>query len=77
MEAGSDTTSAVLQTWMLAMVTHPEVLKKAQKELDQVCGPKNSPSREHVDQLPYMRAVMTEVVRPCRSQIGGEEEREC
>lgn len=61
MEAGSDTTSSTLHSFVLAMIKHPEVLRRAQKELDEVCGPSKSPGSQDIRNLPYMQAVMTEV----------------
>ncbi|KAJ9636441.1 hypothetical protein H2204_005274 [Knufia peltigerae] len=63
MEAGSDTTSSTLHSFVLAMIKHPEVLRRAQKELDKVCGPSKSPGSQDIRNLPYMQAVMTETLR--------------
>ncbi|KIW80425.1 hypothetical protein Z517_07040 [Fonsecaea pedrosoi CBS 271.37] len=63
MEAGSDTTSSTLHSFVLAMIMYPEVLKRAQAELDQVCGASRSPSSHDIRNLPYMQAVMTETLR--------------
>ncbi|KIW98759.1 uncharacterized protein Z519_00422 [Cladophialophora bantiana CBS 173.52] len=52
MEAGSDSTSSTLHSFVLAMVKYPEVLRKAQKELDEVCGPSKSPGSQDVKNLP-------------------------
>ncbi|KAK5465526.1 hypothetical protein LTS15_002089 [Exophiala xenobiotica] len=45
------------------MITHPAVLKKAQEELDEVCGATRSPGSQHIKDLPYMNAIMTEILR--------------
>lgn len=42
------------------MMAHPDVLKKAQAELEEVCGP-SVPGAKHIDKLLYLRAIMTEV----------------
>ncbi|KAK5217822.1 hypothetical protein LTR72_009485 [Exophiala xenobiotica] len=63
MEAGSDTTSSTLHSFVLAMITHPAVLKEAQEELDEVCGATRSPGSQHIKDLPYMNAIMTEILR--------------
>ncbi|KAB2573838.1 Cytochrome P450 monooxygenase patH [Lasiodiplodia theobromae] len=60
MEAGSDTTASVLLTFVLAMASHSEVLKKAQEELDSVCGPDRSPNWDDCKQLTYMPAIINE-----------------
>ncbi len=51
MEAGSDTTSSTLHSFILAMITYPEILRKAQKELDEVCGASRSPSSQRQQKL--------------------------
>lgn len=61
MEAGSDTTASTLLCFLLAMVTHPAVLRKCQDEVDGVCGVERSPSIEDANRLPYLDAVMKEV----------------
>jgi len=63
MEAGSDTTSSVLLTLMLAAVLHPEKVAKAQAELDAVVGSDRSPKFEDADSLPYCRAFVLETMR--------------
>ncbi len=44
------------------MVTHPEVLKKAQKELDDVVGRHRLPDFEDRASLPYIEAIYREVL---------------
>ena len=61
MEAGSDTTSSMLLSFVLAMIANPSDLQKAQQELDRVCGVLKSPSSQDLNNLPYIRAIMTEV----------------
>ena len=61
MEAGSDTTSSTLHSFILAMITHPEILKKAQQELDEFCGVSRSSGSQDIKNFPYMKAIMTEV----------------
>lgn len=61
MEAGSDTTASTLLSFLLAMIKYPVEFKKAQKEVDQVCGSLRSPSAEHIEQLPFIKACMYEV----------------
>ncbi|KAI0357867.1 cytochrome P450 [Trametes cingulata] len=60
---GSDTTSATILTFFLAMVCHPEVQKKAQAELDAVVGPHRLPDFDDQDSLPYVAAIIKECVR--------------
>lgn len=62
-EAGSGTTSAAMMSWVLAMVHHPEWLRKVQVEVDSVCGAERLPNLEDVPRLPVTRAVIKEVLR--------------
>jgi hypothetical protein len=59
--AGSDTSSSTLITFVLACCAFPEVLPRAQEELDRVVGSYRSPSLD--DDLPYIRAFVKEVFR--------------
>ncbi|KAF4591050.1 hypothetical protein EYR40_009650 [Pleurotus pulmonarius] len=61
--AGSDTSVSTAQTLILALAMHPEVQKKAQKELDEVVGVNCLPTFEHSDQLPYLSAILKEAAR--------------
>jgi cytochrome P450 family 619 len=61
MEGGSDTTASTLLSFLLAMAKHPSILKKAQEEVDKICGDKRSPTFEDLDSLPYVKACATEV----------------
>lgn len=53
--AGVDTTSATLQSFVLALILHPYVQKKAQEEMDRVVGQMRSPTWEDEPMLPYLR----------------------
>jgi cytochrome P450 len=48
---------------MLAMVHYPEVQKKAQAEIDEVVGRDRMPTFEDRQNLPYLRAMVREVLR--------------
>jgi cytochrome P450 len=61
--AGSDTTASTLCTAFLALVTHPESLRAAHQELDTVVGSGRSPTFEDEDNLPYIGALVKEVLR--------------
>ena len=56
-------TITVVLHFMLAMLTRPEVLKKAQQEMDEVVGTERLPSFEDRASLPYLECVMSEVLR--------------
>jgi cytochrome P450 len=44
------------------MVLYPEVQKKAQAQLEEVCG-NRLPEMEDFDKLPYIRCIMKETLR--------------
>lgn len=62
MEAGSDTTASTLLTFVLALIKYPEVLKKAQDEVDLLVGGQRSPIVDDFPKLPYLAACMKEVI---------------
>ncbi|KAI2630115.1 cytochrome P450 [Xylaria nigripes] len=62
LEAGADTTAAQLTGFVQAMLLFPEVQKKAQAEIDLVCGGR-MPTMDDWDNLPYIRACMKETNR--------------
>ncbi|KAI6701800.1 hypothetical protein NL676_010936 [Syzygium grande] len=60
---GTDTV-AVLMEWILArMVAHPEVQGRVQEELDRVVGRSREVSESDIGDLPYLQAVVKEVLR--------------
>ncbi|OSD03875.1 cytochrome P450 [Trametes coccinea BRFM310] len=61
--AGTDTTVTAMKSFILAMVLHPAVYKKAQAEIDRVVGSDRLPDWEDMDSLPYLDAVLKEVFR--------------
>ncbi|MCJ1403329.1 hypothetical protein MMC11_006552 [Xylographa trunciseda] len=61
--AGSDTTASTLCSAILALITHPETLITAHKELDRVIGTERSPTFSDEADLPYIRALCKEVLR--------------
>ncbi|RDX45826.1 cytochrome P450 [Lentinus brumalis] len=61
--AGSDTTFSTLQATFLAMSLYPEVLKKAQAELDAVVGSTRLPDFGDTDSLVYVNAIIREASR--------------
>lgn len=64
-EAGTDTTAISLLWFIMAMVTYPECMKRAQYEIDTVLGTDGQtlPSFAHMDALPYCFALTKEVFR--------------
>lgn len=62
--AGSDTSAATIQSFILAMtVFGKEVLPKAWEELDRVVGSDRSPTWSDEVSLPYVRAIIKETMR--------------
>ncbi|GAB2274006.1 hypothetical protein Dimus_008776 [Dionaea muscipula] len=61
--AGTETTSSTLEWAMAELLCHPEKLKKAQKELEEVIGLGNPVEETNIAQLPYLSAVVKEVFR--------------
>ncbi|KAF4613090.1 hypothetical protein D9613_011043 [Agrocybe pediades] len=61
--AGIETTSGTTSTFILAMLHYPEVLKKAQAEIDAVVGQDRMPEFEDRDNMPYLKAVINETLR--------------
>ena len=53
---------SAIHTFLLAMVCFPEVQMKAQAELDQVISGR-LPDFEDMEELPYLSAVVKEVLR--------------
>jgi len=61
--AASDTTTLTLLTFVLAMLMHPEVQKRAQSELDGFLNRDRLPEMEDRDALPFITAIMKECLR--------------
>ncbi|KAF9002199.1 cytochrome P450 [Cyathus striatus] len=60
---GAETTNSVLLHFIFNMVLFPEVQKKAQQEIDRVVGKSRLPELSDRGSLPYIEAVMKEVLR--------------
>ena len=61
--AGEETTATTLSWWALAMTAFPEVQRRAQAELDTVVGRDRLPTFSDAPRLPYVSAVIKEVLR--------------
>lgn len=61
--AGSDTTASTMCSAILALVTHTYVVETAHAELDAIVGLERTPTFEDEAQLPYIRALVKEVLR--------------
>ncbi|EIW75777.1 cytochrome P450 [Coniophora puteana RWD-64-598 SS2] len=61
--ASIDTTITFMSHFILAMVQHPEVLERAQAEIDAVVGGTRLPSFEDRESLPLCNAIFNETLR--------------
>ena len=59
----SHQTKTSILTFILAMVLHPEVYRKAQEEVDQVIGADRLPTSADVDSLLFVNCIIKEVFR--------------
>ncbi|KII85530.1 hypothetical protein PLICRDRAFT_178586 [Plicaturopsis crispa FD-325 SS-3] len=60
---GADTTVSAVQSFFLAMASHPAVQRKAQAELDAVVGTGRLPDFSDRSALPYISALLKEIMR--------------
>jgi cytochrome P450 len=76
--AGSDSTRAAIVTFILAMLTYPDVQAKAQAAVDRVVGADRLPEFEDLPAMPYIRGVANECLRwlpvvplgpPCHARV--------
>ncbi|CAM6092234.1 unnamed protein product [Calypogeia fissa] len=64
MISGATDTSSTTALWALsALLKHPQVLRKAQEELDSVVGPDRLVQEDDLSRLPYLSAVFKETLR--------------
>ncbi|KAJ7859327.1 cytochrome P450 [Mycena olivaceomarginata] len=63
LEGAMDTTSSYIQSLVLALVAYPEAQKKAHEEIDRVVGEHRMPTLEDLEQMPYVRAIISETHR--------------
>ena len=54
---------SVLKAFFLVMALHPHVVRKAQEELDRVVGNERLPELSDWESLPYISALMKELLR--------------
>ncbi|KAK5777587.1 flavonoid 3'-monooxygenase CYP75B137-like [Gossypium arboreum] len=60
---GSDTSSNSIEFTMAEIINKPEVMRKAQQELDEVVGKDSFVEESHIHRFPYLLAVMKESLR--------------
>jgi cytochrome P450 len=61
--AGTDTSAVTLNCLMCQLALHPEVVARAQEELDRVVGKRRTPTWDDEPNLPYIRAIIKEIMR--------------
>lgn len=59
----TDTTSNTVEWAMAELLQQPEIMKRAQKELEEVVGLDNMVEECHLSQLPYLDIIVKEVLR--------------
>lgn len=69
-EAGSDTTTMAMQSFVLAALTYPDAIKEAQKELDDAMG-STFPTFDDRQRLPMVDALAKETLRWRPVSAGG------
>lgn len=62
LEGGTDTTATYLQSLILLLCAYPYVAKVAQDALDSVVGDARLPTLDDLKGLPYITALIKEVV---------------
>jgi cytochrome P450 len=61
--AGSDSTVAIMQSVILALVMYPEVVKRAHEEIDRVVGACRLPTFDDRAKMPYIDGIVKEAWR--------------
>eukprot|EP01018_Ginkgo_biloba_P022503 Gb_05603 [translate_table: standard] len=61
--AGSETTSSTIEWAMAEMIRKPQTMKRLQEELEAVVGRHRRVEESDIQNLPYLHAVITEVLR--------------
>ncbi|KAK8088537.1 cytochrome P450 [Apiospora hydei] len=66
LDAAVDTTYSTALTFVKILAARPEIMKKAQAEIESVCGADNGPPQpKDINKLPYLRAYSSlEIARP-------------
>src|SRR5579859_486449 len=62
-EAGSETTSQALNNCIIGLLSNPEAIRLGQEELDRVIGSDRPPNYDDEESLPYIRAIIKEILR--------------
>jgi cytochrome P450 len=62
-EAGSETTSATLNSAILHLIANPQCITKAHEEISRVVPEGRGPTFDDEPRLPYIRAIVKEILR--------------
>ncbi|EFH39173.1 hypothetical protein ARALYDRAFT_333172 [Arabidopsis lyrata subsp. lyrata] len=60
---GTDTSLHVIEFAMAELLHNPDIMKRAQQELDKVVGKEKVVDESHISKLPYILAIMKETLR--------------
>jgi cytochrome P450 len=63
MSAASETATAAMMTFTLAMLIYPDIQRRAQKEIDLIVESDRLPDFPDIPRLPYLSAIIKEVLR--------------
>ncbi|KAI3513048.1 hypothetical protein L1887_20373 [Cichorium endivia] len=63
MSAGTDTSVGVLEWAFSLLLNHPEVLRKAQNEIENYVGNDRFLEQSDIEHLPYLRCIVKETLR--------------
>uniref|UniRef100_I1NLI3 Cytochrome P450 n=1 Tax=Oryza glaberrima TaxID=4538 RepID=I1NLI3_ORYGL len=61
--AGTVTTTTAMEWAMAELITHREAMRKAQDEIREVVGVTGRVTEDHMDRLPYLKAMLKETLR--------------
>ncbi|KAL9997314.1 putative cytochrome P450 [Helianthus debilis subsp. tardiflorus] len=61
--AGSDTSAGTMEWVMPLLLNHPQVLRKAQNEIDSIIGNNHLVDESDIPKLPYLRCIINETLR--------------
>jgi len=56
-EAGSETTSQILNNTIVGLLSNPVTIQRCHEELDRVIGSDRTPTIDDVNALPYIRSL--------------------
>ncbi|CAI9115914.1 OLC1v1016927C2 [Oldenlandia corymbosa var. corymbosa] len=63
LQAGSDTTASTMEWAMAHLIDNPNLLQKAQAEIDDVVGQERLIAENDLPRLPYIRCIINETLR--------------